>query len=86
MTPAGPAVIREILRGAIVLQTMGGQMLTGHFTPARTPVGPADKLEFEVASVKPNKTGGSAGRTNVPSGPGTLFTPTGGRFSVVNYN
>jgi uncharacterized protein (TIGR03435 family) len=44
-----------------------------------------DKLTFDVASVKPNRTGDSTGRTNVPLGPGNVFTPTGGYLSVVNY-
>lgn len=45
----------------------------------------ADRLEFEVASVKPNNTGSPAGQTNVPLGPGNVYTPTGGYLSVVNY-
>jgi uncharacterized protein (TIGR03435 family) len=86
MTPVRPAVIRELLGGAIVLLMMGGQSLMAQSSPIPAPIASPDKLEFEVASVKPNKTGDPAGRTNVPLGPGTLFTPTGGRFSVVNYN
>jgi uncharacterized protein (TIGR03435 family) len=46
---------------------------------------PSDKLEFEVASVKPNHTGDPVSRTNVPLGPGSVFTPTGGYLSIVNY-
>jgi uncharacterized protein (TIGR03435 family) len=44
-----------------------------------------DKLEFEVASVKPNNTGDRVAGTNVPLGPGNVFTPTGGYLSVINY-
>jgi uncharacterized protein (TIGR03435 family) len=42
-----------------------------------------NQWEFEVASVKPNSTG--AAHTNVPLGPGNVFTPTGGYLSLVNY-
>lgn len=45
----------------------------------------AERLEFEVASVKPNNTGDRVSQTNVPLGPGSVFTPTGGYFSAVNY-
>jgi len=45
----------------------------------------ADRLEFEVASVKPNNTGDPVSRTNVPLGPGNVYTPTGGYFSAMNY-
>src|SRR5437660_7256905 len=45
----------------------------------------SDKLVFETASVKANKTGDRAANSNVPLGPGSVFTPTGGYLSVVNY-
>src|SRR5580658_5773098 len=86
MTPVTPSAIRVLLGGAIALVTVAGQSLTGQSSPIQAPITAPEKLEFEVASVKPNKTGDPAGRTNVPLGPGTLFAPTGGRFSVVNYN
>jgi uncharacterized protein (TIGR03435 family) len=44
-----------------------------------------DKLEFEVASVKENKSGAEASRSNVPLGPGNVFTPIGGHFSALNF-
>jgi len=47
--------------------------------------GAADRLEFEVASVKPNRTGSNTGHTNVPLGPGNVFAPTGGYLSIVDY-
>jgi uncharacterized protein (TIGR03435 family) len=40
---------------------------------------------FEVASVKPNKSGDPVARANFPLGPGSVFTPTGGLFSATNY-
>ena len=47
-------------------------------------------LSFDVASVRENKRGGrSVGgerpSANVPMGPGNIYTPTGGRFTVKNY-
>lgn len=45
----------------------------------------AGELAFEVASVKANKTGANAATTNVPLGPGSVYTPTGGYISIVNY-
>src|ERR1700744_2516207 len=44
----------------------------------------AQKLEFDVASVKQNKTGDPPQSTNVPLGPGTVFIPSGGRFFATN--
>jgi uncharacterized protein (TIGR03435 family) len=39
---------------------------------------------FEVASIKPNKSGDPAGRANFPLGPGDVFTPAHGVFSAQN--
>src|ERR1700735_1230340 len=85
LTPKA-ANICVLVGAAIAVQMMAGQSLGGQSSPMHAPVAAPGSLEFEVASVKPNKTGNPASRTNVPLGPGTLFTPTGGRFSVVNYN
>ena len=52
---------------------------------ALLPARAAERLEFEVASVKPNNTGDRVSQTNVPLRPGSVFTPTGGYFSAVNY-
>jgi uncharacterized protein (TIGR03435 family) len=40
----------------------------------------AQKAEFDVASVKQNKTGDPPPYANSPLGPGTVFLPAGGRF------
>src|SRR5580704_2935882 len=40
----------------------------------------ASKLEFEVASVKLNKSGDPPPYANSPLGPGTVFLANGGRF------
>jgi uncharacterized protein (TIGR03435 family) len=45
--------------------------------------GAAGNPTFDVASVKPNKSGGEQ-RSNVPLGTGTLYSPTGGLFSAAN--
>jgi uncharacterized protein (TIGR03435 family) len=45
----------------------------------------ADKMEFEVVSVKPNKSGSSNKGSNIPLGPGSLFPSVGGRLSIVNH-
>lgn len=39
---------------------------------------------FEVASVKPNKSGSPA-KSNFPLGPGDAYSPNGGFFSATNY-
>ncbi|MEO6804991.1 MAG: TIGR03435 family protein [Edaphobacter sp.] len=49
-----------------------------------------EKLTFDVASVRQNKSGGAADggdepRSNVPLGPGNVYSPTGGLFFVRNY-
>jgi uncharacterized protein (TIGR03435 family) len=44
------------------------------------PGGGSKKLEFDVASVKQNKTGDPPQYANSPLGPGTVFLPNGGRF------
>jgi uncharacterized protein (TIGR03435 family) len=43
------------------------------------------RLEFEVASVKPNRSGDRATASNTPLGPGSVYTPTGGLFSAQNF-
>jgi uncharacterized protein (TIGR03435 family) len=42
------------------------------------------KLEFEVASVKPNKSDGPP-RANNPLGPGNVYSPYGGYFQAINF-
>lgn len=41
------------------------------------------KLEFEIASVRQNKSG-KASSSNVPLGPGDVYVPTGGHFKATN--
>ena len=48
-----------------------------------------EKLSFDVASVRQNKSGpapnGDAPGSNVPLGPGNVYSPTGGLVSIRNY-
>jgi uncharacterized protein (TIGR03435 family) len=48
-----------------------------------------EKLSFDVASVRQNKSGpppnGDKPSTNVPLGPGNVYSPTGGLVSIKNY-
>lgn len=52
--------------------------------PAESPA----KLEFDVASIKPNRAGfppnGPAPNSIFPLGPGDIFVPSGGFFSAIN--
>ena len=44
-----------------------------------------DRVGFEVASIKLSPSDEPVVDTNVPLGPGNVFTPTGGYFHAVNY-
>lgn len=48
-----------------------------------------DKMSFDVASVKQNKSGlppgGDPRQTNIPLGPGDAYSPTGGLILITNY-
>jgi uncharacterized protein (TIGR03435 family) len=44
-----------------------------------------EKLEFEVASVKLNKSVDQPSRSNVPLGPGAVFSPVKGVFTATNW-
>src|SRR5260370_28611549 len=48
-----------------------------------------EKLSFDVASVRQNKSGpppnGDKPSSNVPLGPGNVYSPTGGLVSIKNY-
>src|SRR5580704_11837095 len=43
-----------------------------------------EKMEFDVASVKQNKSDGQS-ISNIPLGPGAVYTPTGGFFSATGF-
>jgi len=59
-------------------------MLLPYIAAAQTPSVAGDKLQFDVASVKLNKSG-DPGTANVSMGPGSAFVPTGGFFRAVSY-
>jgi uncharacterized protein (TIGR03435 family) len=44
------------------------------------------KMSFDVASVKPNKSGDRSRSSNVPLEPLARYSPTGGLFSATNYS
>ncbi len=50
------------------------------------PMAAQQKLAFDVASVRENKSvegpGGEAPQTNVPLGPGNVYSPTGGQLNI----
>jgi uncharacterized protein (TIGR03435 family) len=60
---------------------MLAMLLLGSLAAAQSKT--AAKLEFDVGSVRLSKSGVS--RSNVPLGPGNVFTPTGGLFSASNF-
>jgi hypothetical protein len=51
---------------------------------AQTPPASPARPEFDVASVKPDKTGDNTCSTNIPLGPGSVFPDTGGFLSATN--
>ena len=56
---------------------------TGLYAQSPTPPQSPVKMEFEVASVRQNKAEG-APSSNVPLGPGDVYSPTGGLFKATN--
>lgn len=52
------------------------------------PIAAQQKLAFDIASVRENKTGTGPGgeepNTNVPLGPGNVYSPTGGQLNLRN--
>ena len=53
---------------------------------AQQPPGPAwEKLEFDVASVKLNRSGTNDTNSNFPLGAGDVYIPNGGTFVATNF-
>ena len=61
------------------------RVFTALLALAATQSAPDNKLEFEVASIKPHTLSEPVANTNVPLGPGNVFTPTGGYFHAINF-
>ncbi len=60
-------------------------LVTMAFLPALLTAQSAEpKLQFDVASVKQNKTGDPPPYANSPLGPGSVFVPTGGYFKATD--
>ena len=59
-------------------------MTFGAFAIAQQSTPPPVRQEFDVASVKPNKSSELAASANIPLGPGTVFPEVGGHFSATN--
>jgi uncharacterized protein (TIGR03435 family) len=56
--------------------------LTAGLISAQSPA--ADRIEFEVASVKPSKSGDLPANSTFPLGPGSVYVSNGGHFSATN--
>ena len=67
------------MRGTASVLALAASLTTVIAAQSPTPKG--EKLEFDVASVKQNKTSNPPA-TNVPLGIGNIYTPTGGYFSA----
>src|SRR5215469_13200861 len=71
-------MVRCLPLGAVVMAFV----LHGQEAPQPQP----EKLSFDVASIKPNRSGPQGeSRSNFPLGPGNVYVPNGGTFSATNY-
>ena len=85
-----------VVAGTMVVATAAGLTTASAQAPA-TPAPPVPqwetdaggKMEFDVISVKPNKSGlppsGDRLYSNIPLGPQDMFTPTGGLLTATNW-
>lgn len=82
-TPALAAiVVITFLTGALT-SSVDAQAPPGQTPAPKSPAAVASKLEFDVTSVKLNKTGDPP-NSNVGLGIGDLYSPTGGYFSATS--
>ena len=78
-----------VVAGALSAPWLRPQALAGQSSATRWPAVPqwqidaGGKIEFDVASVKQNKSDDPA-NSNVALGPGNYYSPTGGLFSATN--
>jgi uncharacterized protein (TIGR03435 family) len=84
--------IRSLLAAAMWMSAFVPILIAGDGAaqapdPSRSQTG--EKLSFDVASVRQNKSGpppnGDKPISNVPLGPGNVYSPTGGLVSIKNY-
>lgn len=73
--------MRRVLAAALLAGAMVAPLVRAQ--SAQTAKTSGNKLEFDVASVKPNKSDEKAS-SNFPLGPGDVYVPNGGRFSATN--
>jgi uncharacterized protein (TIGR03435 family) len=60
-------------------------LMAGGLVAAQLGAQTAKNPEFEVASVRANKSGDQTAQSNFPLGPGSVYVPNGGHFSTTNY-
>lgn len=87
---SGSLVMRTALLGTMFLSALISMYAQSAARPST--IGQPDEissLQFDVASVRENKSGlspaGENPSTNVPLGPGDVYSPTGGLFMAKNY-
>jgi uncharacterized protein (TIGR03435 family) len=69
-------IFKHLAPAIFILASLASSRLTAQSPPSR--------LEFEVASVKPNKSDAPATANN-PLGPGNVYSPYGGFFQAANF-
>lgn len=60
-------------------------LMAGGLVAAQVGAQIAKNPEFEVASVRANKSSDQTAQSNFPLGPGIVYVPNGGHFSATNY-
>jgi uncharacterized protein (TIGR03435 family) len=80
---AGTMFAVALLAG-LVSGPPNAQSAAGQAPAAQSPRAAADKLAFDVASVKLNKSTDEP-NSNFPLGPGNVYVPNGGYFSATNF-
>jgi uncharacterized protein (TIGR03435 family) len=80
--------LRVIAALMTVASALLAQITDGQPTPARATITPewiaaaGGKKEFDIASIKQNKSSDNRPDSNIPLGPGDVYAPTGGVFSA----
>lgn len=74
-------IVQKLLVCLVVLASLRGSTLQSQ--PPSPQLAATDRLEFDVASVRPNRSSNRP-TTNFPIGPGDVYVPNGGVFSDIN--